>query len=57
MVSHISRKTSEIPNFLHAALGKTRVRLSFRGKALKIAEPTKLYRKSGVWATRGLLQV
>ena len=52
VVSHISRKTSETPNFLHAALERTACAPFIKERRMKFREPTKLHRKSGVWGTR-----
>jgi hypothetical protein len=52
-VSHISRKTSEMPRISCTQLWTgPRVRLSFKERRMKFREPTKLHRKSGVWGTR-----
>jgi hypothetical protein len=52
-VSHISRKTSEMPlNFLYAALDRTECAALFKERRRRFREPTKLHRKSGVWDTR-----
>jgi hypothetical protein len=51
-VSHISEKTSEMPEFLIRSSGGPRVRLSFKERRRKFREPTKLPRKSEVWGTR-----
>jgi hypothetical protein len=51
-VSHISRKTSEIPpSFLRAALDKTACAPFFKERRMEFVEPTKLHRKSGIWGT------
>ena len=58
MVSHISRKNErDTPNFLHAALDETACAPFFEERRMKFAEPTSLHRKSGIWGTRGLLQI
>jgi hypothetical protein len=58
VVSHISRKTSEIPRISCTRPSTSlRVRLSLEERRMKSAEPTKLHRKSGVWGTRGLRQI
>jgi hypothetical protein len=58
VVSHISRKTSEMPR-ISCTQHRTRlrVRLSLKERRLKFGEPTKLHRKSGMWGTRDLFRV
>jgi hypothetical protein len=57
VVSHISRKTSEIPR-ISCTQHRTRprVRLSLKERRIKFTEPTKLHRKSGIWGTRDLFK-
>jgi hypothetical protein len=47
VVCHISRKTSETPNFLYAALDRTACAPFIKERRRKFWEPTKLLRKSG----------
>jgi hypothetical protein len=42
----------DAPNFLHAALDRTACAPFFKERRMKLAEPTALHRKSGMWGTR-----
>jgi hypothetical protein len=47
--SHISK--ARCPDFLYAALERTACAPFFKERRMKFREPTKLHRKSGMWAT------
>jgi hypothetical protein len=48
VVSHISRKTSEIPEFpVRVSIQRQRVRLSLKESRMKFNEPSELHRKFG----------
>jgi hypothetical protein len=51
-VSHISRKTSEMPRISCTQLWKEPRAALFKESRRKFREPTKLHRKSGMWGTR-----
>jgi hypothetical protein len=56
VVSHISKKNErDAPNFLYAALDRTACAALFKESRMKFREPTKLNRKSGMWAPGILL--
>jgi hypothetical protein len=50
--SHISRKTSEIPDFLYAAPACAACAAFIKESGMKLDGSIKLNRKSGVWGTR-----
>jgi hypothetical protein len=53
VVSHISRKTSEIPGFpVRGSKQRPRVRLSLRKAAWNLPTPSNLTGNPGVWGTR-----
>jgi hypothetical protein len=48
---HLAKDQRDAPNFLHAALNKAAFAPFFKKRRMKLAEPTNLHRKSGVWGT------
>jgi hypothetical protein len=56
-VSHISRKTSEMPGISCTQLSTGTARAPFiKERRRKFREPTRLHRKSGMWGTRRLVR-
>src|SRR5277367_6809629 len=53
-VSHISRKTSEMPRISCTQLWKEPHAPFIKERRMRFREPTKLHRKSRVWGTRRL---
>jgi hypothetical protein len=49
--SHISQKARDTPNFLYAALDTSTCAPFIKERRMSCPEPTKLNRKSGIWAT------
>ena len=52
-IPHLAKNERDTPNFLHAALGKTARAAFCKESRMKIAQPTKLHGKSGIWGTQG----
>jgi hypothetical protein len=50
----LAKNERDAPNFLRAALDKAACAPFFKERRMKLAEPTNLYRKSGMWGTRDL---
>ena len=50
-VPHFAKNERDAPNFLHATLDKAACALFFEERRMKLAEPTELHRKSGMWGT------
>jgi hypothetical protein len=54
-IPHLAKNKRDAPNFLHAALETTARAPFFKERRLKLAEPTKPLRKSGMWGTLGFV--
>jgi hypothetical protein len=50
-IPHLAKNERDAPNFLHAALDTTTCAPFFKERRIRCAEPSKVYRKSGVWGT------
>jgi hypothetical protein len=48
---HLAKNERDAPNFLYAAPETTACAPFFKERRMKCAEPTRLYRKSGMWGT------
>jgi hypothetical protein len=54
-IPHLAKNERDAPNFLYAALDRTACAALFKESRMKFREPTKLNRKSGMWAPGILL--
>jgi hypothetical protein len=51
-IPHLAKNERVAPNFLYAALDKIACAPYFKERRMKLEEPTKPRRKSGMWPTR-----
>jgi hypothetical protein len=49
-IQHLAKDERDTPNFLHAALDKAACAPFSKEGRMKFREPTKLHRKSWIWA-------
>jgi hypothetical protein len=54
-IPHLAKNERDAPNFLHAALDNAACAPFSEERRMKIAEPTKFHRKSGMWGTTGFV--
>jgi hypothetical protein len=54
-IPHLAKNERDAPNFLYAALDTAACAPFFKERRMKLVEPTKPHRKSGVWGTRRLV--
>jgi hypothetical protein len=55
-IPHLAKNERDAPNFLYTALERTACAPFFKERSMKLREPTKLHRKSGMWGTRLLVR-